>query len=160
MPSLKIQSKYSCKRKKDTITFFALLMFFCMVGFEIYLIAVVPIQLRSKETFEKHVAKMEMLSHLDTLRQKVKNAPARNDAQRGERDLCKGVLDVYAMYVREHQDNMSYQQIMELQHNLNRYESIYQRWIDKPVPRFYIFRETIDLRESFKQIEAKTQNVR
>ena len=74
MPSLKIQSKYSCKRKKDTITFFALLMFFCMVGFEIYLIAVVPIQLRSKETFEKHVAKMEMLSHLDTLRQKVKNA--------------------------------------------------------------------------------------
>ena len=49
---------------------------------------------------------------------------------------------------------------MELQHNLTRYEAIYQRWIEKPIPRFYISQETIDLRDSFKQIEAKTQDLR
>ena len=41
-----IKAKYSCRRKSDFVTWFAIIFFFAVVTFELYLIIWVPIQLR------------------------------------------------------------------------------------------------------------------
>ena len=41
-----LKSKYSCRRKRDYITLIAVLMFSLIVLFELYLIFILPLQLR------------------------------------------------------------------------------------------------------------------
>ena len=68
MPSLEIQSKYSCRRKRDYMTFFAVFMFLLCIATEFYLVFGVPIQLKKRDALEMHVAKLEMLAQLDSAR--------------------------------------------------------------------------------------------
>ena len=71
MPNASVKALYSCKRKTDFITFTAVALFVCTVLFELYLILLVPIQLKNRGALEKHVAKEEMLSLFDSLRARV-----------------------------------------------------------------------------------------
>ena len=77
----------------------------------------------------------------------------KTELQQGERDLCKSVLDAYAMFVREHQDELTLPQIVQLKHVFSLYEGICFRWKAR---RFYVVQETLNLQEYTKKIEEKT----
>ena len=160
MPSKEIRMKYSCKRKRDYMTFFALAMFFLTIAFEFYLIFVVPIQLKSKDALEKDVAKLEMLNQLDLLRQRFRGVKTVNDVQKGERDMCQSVLDSYAMFVRQHQDELSMTQILELKDTFTNYERIYYHWTNQANPSFYIIQEKLDMQKALDSIHQKIQSAK
>ena len=49
MPSREIKSRYSCRRKRDYMTFFAVFMFLLCIVLEVYLVFVVPLQLKQPQ---------------------------------------------------------------------------------------------------------------
>ena len=50
-----LKSKYSCRRKRDYITVIAVMMFSLIVLFELYLVFILPLQLRREDAMALHV---------------------------------------------------------------------------------------------------------
>lgn len=152
MPNASVKALYSCKRKTDFITFTAVALFVCTVLFELYLILLVPIQLKNRGALEKHVAKEEMLSLFDSLRARVRGVSTSGNLQSGEKVLVKNALDIIALYLRENQDVMTSTQIRQVTQTLTRYELIYRDWTNG---KFHIVKESVALPYFLREIEKR-----
>lgn len=153
MPEKDIQKMYSCKRKPDYVTFLAVVFFIMMVVFELYLIVFVPIQLKRQGALQAHVAKEETLALFDFLREDLYRTKLSGRLQHGERDLVKYVLDVYAYYLRDHQDHMTAEDVLLLSKSLDKYHFIRKAWEDDG--KFHLKKEVIDSGEMLRGIEGK-----
>ncbi len=150
MISKEIKQCYSCKRKSDFVTYFAIVFFFMIVSFELYLVFWVPIQLQREGVLQKHVAKERMLNLTDSLRVQVRKVPAPLPLNKGEVSLAGGVLDVYASYLRKNQDSMDLSDILEVTKMLNRYSEQTFWWKNG---KFAFQREDISLTKAMELIE-------
>lgn len=128
MPSREIRKKYSCRRKNDFVTWFAIIFFFVIVALELYLILWVPIQLRREGVLQKHVAKEQMGSKIDHYRREMRDLPAKNSLNRGEISLAQNMLDLYANYIRIYQDKLNLAEILEISSLLDQYGILVIRW--------------------------------
>ena len=128
MPSREIRKKYSCRRKNDFVTWFAIIFFFVIVALELYLILWVPIQLRREGVLQKHVAKEQMGSKIDHYRHEMRGLPTKNSLNRGEISLAQNMLDLYANYIRIYQDKLSLAEILEISSLLDQYGILVIRW--------------------------------
>lgn len=147
-----IKNTYSCKRKSDFVTYFAIFLFLMIIIFELYLTLWMPVQLKKKGTLERHVAKEEMVALADKLREDIDRIELKNSLQEGEVRLAKNILDTYAIYVRENQDNMDMTQIRQVFETFRRYEQLVEGWKAR---NFLITREMIDMGPMFKELEKK-----
>ena len=149
---------YSSKRKKDFVTFFAIAMFCLLVLFQLYLIFIVPVQLKNKNTLELHVVKEESIGFLDNVRSKAKHSPAHGRFQNGEKQLVVDILDSFALHARAEQDRMSLEQLVFFQDTLMKYDALIGRWRTKDPKtkdlRFNIREEQFDFRDYVKKVEA------
>ena len=150
MISNEIKQCYSCKRKSDFVTYFAIVFFFMIVSFELYLVFWVPIQLQREGVLQKHVAKEQMLNLTDNLRVLVRKVPVPSPLNKGEVSLAGGVLDVYASYLRKNQDSMDLSDILEVTKMLKRYSEEIYWWNNK---KFAFQREEISLTKAMELIE-------
>jgi len=150
MISKEIRQCYSCKRKSDFVTYFAIIFFFMIVGFELYLIFWVPIQLQREGVLQKHVAKEQMLNLTDNLRRQVRKVPVQTPLNKGEVALAGDVLDVYANYLRKNQDIMDLSDILEVTKMLRLYSLEIYSWNNK---KFAFRREEISLTKAMELIE-------
>ncbi len=152
MISKEIKQCYSCKRKSDFVTYFAIAFFIMIVIFELYLIFWVPIQLQREGVLQKHVAKEQMLNMTDYLRRQVRRVPAPTSLNKGEIALAGDVLDVYANYLRKNQDNMDLSNIVEVSKMLKQYSLEVSLWHSN----VFAFRsEEISLAKALELIEKK-----
>lgn len=147
-----IKNTYSCKRKSDFVTYFAIFLFLMIIIFELYLTLWMPVQLKKKGTLERHVAKEEMVALADKLREDIDRIELKNSLQEGEVQLAKNILDTYAIYVRENQDIMDMTQIRQVFETFRRYEQLIEGWKAR---NFLITREMIDMGPMFKELEKK-----
>ena len=108
-----ILERYSCRRKKDFITFFAVALFLLIISFECYLMFWLPIQFRKQNAMARHVACQRLVEMADFLRNFSR--PYSNEdfdsLQESEMELIRTSLDILAIYVREHQENLTDSQI-------------------------------------------------
>ena len=150
-----ILERYSCRRKKDFITFFAVALFLLIISFECYLMFWLPIQFRKQNAMARHVSCQNLVEMADHLRH-VCN-PRRNkdldSLQKSEMELIRSSLDILAIYIREHQENLSDSQIDELQKLLNRTNAIVGGW--KSQKRFYIRRDKFDPEPILRTLEKR-----
>jgi hypothetical protein len=150
--SFSIKNAYSCERRKDFITILGVCLFFFVVVFELYLVIWVPIQLKTKSMLEKDVAKQEMISRADNLRDTLSEVNTKSRIQEGEIALAKSAVDSMAAYIRENQDFLNRDQIREIDSLLKRYAELAQNWKDG---KFIIKEERLDYTAYMDNLKAK-----
>ena len=149
-----IKAKYSCRRKSDFVTWFAIVFFLVIVVLELYLILWVPIQLRREGVLQKHVAKEQMAGKIDHYRAQMRRIPAENSLNRGEITLARNMMDMYANYIRLYQDKLELAEILEISSLLDQYGILTVRWGKKD---FAFVRNQIPLSEVMEIVERKNQ---
>ena len=152
MLSKEIKAKYSCRRKPDFVTWFAIIFFFVIVGLELYLILWVPIQLRREGVLQKHVAKEQMGRKIDSFRHQMRRVPAPTSLNQGEIALAQNMLDLYANYIRLYQDRLSLAEILEITSLLDQYGVLIVRWNRKD---FAFVRNEIPVEKAMETVEKK-----
>jgi len=147
--------QYSCKRRADYMTYFAVGLFALIIVFQLYLTLIVPIQLRNRGMFELQVAQQEVANQIDALRKSLSKIETKDNLQAGEVSLVRNILDNFAYHVRDYQNELTREQVVALKTALDRYEVIQYGWMDG---EFYIQREKIDYAPLLKAIEDKIEN--
>ena len=139
-----LKARYSVRRKRDVVTFFAITLFLLLVAFQLFLTLIVPGLLKKRKAFEFHVAKLEMSAQIGSLRIGISQVRPDSDLHRGEIITVYGVIDHLAMYTRESLDSLSLKQIFQLKRIFGQYTAVLQRWREKP-PRYYTSQKEIDM---------------
>ena len=152
MLSKEIKAKYSCRRKRDFVTWFAIIFFFVIVSLELYLILWVPIQLRREGVLQKHVAKEQMGRKIDSYRHQMRRIPAATSLNKGEIALAQSMLDLYANYIRLYQDKLDLAEILEITSLLDQYGVLIIRWTRKD---FAFVRNEIPAEKAMQTVEKK-----
>ena len=152
MITREIKASYSCRRKSDFVTWFAIVFFFVVVALELYLILWVPIQLRREGVLQKHVAKEQMGTKVDNYRSLMRRIPTENSLNKGEISQAQNMLDLYANYIRMYQDKLELAQIIEISDLLDRYGILCVQWQNKD---FAFRRNEIPLSRVMEILENK-----
>ena len=149
-----VRAQYSCKRKSDYMMYLAVALFVLIIAFQLYLVLIIPIQLRNRNMFELQVARQEVVNQIDSLRKSLSKIETADSLQAGEISLVKNILDSFAYHVRDQQHELSREQVVALRTALDRYEVIQLKW---KKGEFHIRREIIDYPPLLKAMEENLE---
>ena len=158
MSNVNIKKYYSTKRKRDIVTGGAILLFGALIVFQLYITVIFPFQLRHQQLLIADMEKDEMYEQIDRIRSLVRSTGGKNAAQRGEINLVNGIMDQFALHVRENGKEMTPEQVSDLRNVLSRYELIVMTWREKKTDNFHIRQDTLDTTSSAKLIETGIMN--
>lgn len=158
MSNVNIKKYYSTKRKRDIVTGGAIFLFGALIVFQLYITVIFPFQLRHQQLLIADMEKDEMYEQIDRIRSLVRSTGGKNAAQRGEINLVNGIMDQFALHVRENGKEMTPEQVSDLRNVLSRYELIVMTWREKKTDNFHIRQDTLDTTSSAKLIETGILN--
>ena len=128
MSKINVRKYYSTKRKRDLVTGGAIILFGALIAFQLYITIIFPLQLNHQHLLIAEMEKDEMYEQVDRIRETVRRNKGRTPVQTGEIDLVTGVLDQFALHVREHGGEMTPEQVNGLRTELRRYELVIMGW--------------------------------
>lgn len=161
MSKVDIKKYYSTKRKRDVVTGAAIFLFAALIVFQLYITIVFPLQLRHQKLLIAAMEKDEMYEQIDRIRDLIRSTGGKGAAQKGEISLVSGIMDQFALHVRENGKEMTAEQVSELRNVLSRYELIVMTWKEKKrADNFHIRQSTLDTASSAKTIETRILNSR
>ena len=160
MSKIDINKYYSTKRKRDVVTGAAILLFGALIVFQLYITIVFPLQLRHQQLLIADMEKDEMYEQIDRIRDLIRSAGGKGTAQKGEISLVSGIMDQFALHVRENGKEMTAEQVSDLRNVLSRYELIVRTWKEKKTDNYHIRQSTLDTASSAKTIETSILNSR
>ena len=160
MSSISIKQYYSTKRKRDVVTGAAILFFAALIVFQLYITIVFPLQLRHQRVLIAEMEKDEMYEQVDRIRDLIRHTHGKDFAQNGEIALVEGVMNQFALHVRENGNAMTQEQVGELRNVLSRYELIVMTWREKKTDNFHIRQDVLDATPYAKTIETSILNSR
>lgn len=158
MSKFNIKDYYSTRRKRDVVTGVAIFLFAALIIFQLYITIVFPLQLRHQQLLIADMEKDEMYEQIDRIRSLIRSTRGKDAAQRGEINLVSGILDQFALHVRENGQEMTPEQVSDLRNVLSRYELIVMTWREKKKDNFHIRQNTLDTNSSAKMIETGILN--
>ena len=144
--------EYSCKRKKDFVTFLAVAMFVIICLFEIYLVVFLRIQLQRENAMAYDVMKQEMLMKTEILRYKTKMVNPRTPLQECEVMLVTNCLDNVVRFIRRYESVMTEQQIVIADDILFQLNTCTLPWEKN---RYLFKQEEFDANPILRKIESK-----
>ena len=186
MSRINIKKLYSTKRKRDVVTGTAILFFAALIVFQLYITIIFPLQLRHQNLLIAEMERDEMFEQVDRIRDLIRHTKTDNDAQQGEVRLVSGVMDQFALHVRENGKDMTPEQVAELRNVMSRLENIANGWqkekkltpeqikalqsslsdfdpkitTEKKEPKYHILQDELDTTPFAKMIETEIQNSR
>ena len=128
MSRVNIKKFYSTKRKRDLVTGAAIALFGALIVFQLYITIVFPLQLRHQKFLVLDMERDEMYEQIDRIRRAVRGTSEKDYAHQGEVKLVEGVMDGFALHVREHSREMTLEQVTSLRNVLSRYALIVCAW--------------------------------
>ena len=158
MSKINIKKYYSTKRKRDFVTGAAILLFGALILFQLYITIIFPLQLNRQQILIAEMEKDEMYEQIDRVRDAVRRTRGRVSYENGEINLVTGVMDQFALHVRENGGDMTPEQVNGLRTELRRYELVILGW--NYANRRYMFPEDTErdvrnsLDEFFGDIDA------
>lgn len=158
MSKVEIKKYYSTKRKRDVVTGAAIFLFAALIVFQLYITIVFPLQLRHQQLLIAEMEKDEMYEQIDRIRKLIRGTGGKDTAQKGEVNLVAGILDQFALHVRENGREMTPEQVSDLRNVLSRYELIVMTWKEKKTDNYHIRQSTLDTTASAKLIETSILN--
>ena len=150
MSKVEIKKYYSTKRKRDVVTGAAIFLFAALIVF--------PLQLRHQQLLIADMEKDEMYEQIDRIRKLIRGTGGKDAAQKGEINLVAGILDQFALHVRENGREMTPEQVSDLRNVLSRYELIVMTWKEKKTDNYHIRQSSLDTTSSAKLIETSILN--
>ena len=138
------EGKKKSGRKKDYIAHLAVIMLASIIILEILLVSWLPSRLITESIWEREVALTELIDLEDVLRKNIRHGGLKfkNKWQQGEAHIALDSLDQIARYLREHNENMTRDQIRRLYAVLKRIEERYNQW---KLKKYSISFEKIDI---------------
>jgi hypothetical protein len=158
MSKTNVKKYYSTKRKRDIVTGAAIFLFAALIVFQLYITIVFPLQLRHQQLLIAEMEKDEMYEQIDRIRDLIRKTGGKNVAQRGEINLVNGILDQFALHVRENGKEMNLEQVAEMRNVLSRYELTVMTWKEKKTDNYHIRQDTLDTAPYAKTIETSILN--
>lgn len=149
------QIEYSCKRKKDFVTFTAIAMFVAIFVFEIYLIVFIRVQLQRENAMASEVVKQKMLVNTEDIRKRIKTAKPKTPLQDCEVEMVRNCLDNITQYIRKNNENMTLQQISETNELLFLLKASIPAW---EKGRYTFQQESLEYDSILKAMEDKLDN--
>ena len=128
MSKVNVKQYYSTRRKRDLVTGGAVILFGALIVFQLYITVIFPLQLNHQHLLIAEMEKDEMYEQIDRIRETVRKNKGKTPIQTGEIDLVTGVLDQFALHVREHGNEMTPEQVNGLRTELRRYELVILGW--------------------------------
>lgn len=122
------QIEYSCKRKKDFVTFIAVALFVAIFIFEIYLIVFIRIQLQRENALAHDVLKQKMLLNVEDVRYRIKQVKPKTSLQNCEVEMTRNCLDSIVQFIRKNRDTMTPQQVVEANDLLSSLQAYIYVW--------------------------------
>ena len=161
MNKINVKKYYSTRRKRDLVTGGAILLFGALIVFQLYITVIFPLQLNHQHLLLAEIEKDEMFEQVDRVRRTVRSSKSSNPTRNGEVNLVEGVLDQFALHVRENGNEMTPEQVNGLRTELRRYELVIMGW-NYANRRFLHPEETqrdvmISLDEFFADMDAGAQ---
>ena len=161
MSKINVKKYYSTKRKRDLVTGGAIILFGALIAFQLYITVIFPLQLNHQHLLLAEIEKDEMFEQVDRVRRTVRSSKSSNPTRNGEVNLVEGVLDQFALHVRENGNEMTPEQVNGLRTELRRYELVIMGW-NYANRRFLHPEETqrdvmISLDEFFADMDAGVQ---
>lgn len=151
-----LKQYYTCKRKPDIVTWAAIGLFLIVILMQVYLVAFLPIQLKSGETLAYNVSRDKMLLNIDKIRTTIPEVKAPSDLAEGEVQMTKSAFDRLMLYTREHRDQLDLAQITELSQRFQKIQFLVDRWT-KPAPQYALGTEQIDKKKYIRMLEQRIQ---
>ena len=105
----------SAEFKRDYIALAATLAFFLIVISEVTLAISIPMYLYRENSMAYQVARLQLLSHFDGIRNKIKNINAKSDAAEAELQIIRWNMNSLADYLRAESENLTFDEVKELQ---------------------------------------------
>lgn len=175
-----LESRFSCKRKRDYVTYAAVILFGLMLCFQIYLIVLLPIQLKKAETLEHHVLKESLLLEMDKTRIIFGDAEliaymTSEHLREEEFYATKRLFEKLLVFTRIHCDELSISQLNELKRQLFQIRGAIIAWqpfqLDvsgrrvmdengapvKKVPQFSFREEKLDQEKYVKMLNGRLE---
>ena len=144
--------EYSCKRKKDFVTFIAVAMFIAIFIFEIYLIVFIRIQLQRENAMASDVTKQKMLMNTEDIRIRIRDAKPATTLQSCEVEMARNCLESVMQHIRRNKESMTPQQINEANDLLVRLQNYILIWRQNG----YMFQqETLEYAPVLQSMERK-----
>lgn len=156
--SIDIKKYYSTRRKRDVVTGTAVFFFAALIVFQLYITIIFPLQLRHQNLLIAEMEKDEMYEQIDRIRDLVRGTKGKTPAETGEVKLVTGVMDQFALHVRENGNEMTQEQVGELRNVLSRYELIVMGWREKKADNFHIRQDVLDPTPYARTIETSIMN--
>lgn len=172
MPRAEIKARYACKRKPDIITGIAIFLFCLMIVFQLYLIIILPIQIKKAETLELQVERQKMMMNADKLRLlyddrdfiAFMNYQGRLDPLRNEEyQAVFRLFQKQCRFLRDNSEKLDLQQARQVIKMHRKLLSVSQSWLSrtsdgqkKPI-HFFLKRETVDRNQYLQSLKKKIQ---
>lgn len=144
--------EYSCKRKKDFVTFIAIAMFVAICLFEVYLIIFLKLQQQRKNAMAHDIIKQEMLTRTVNLRAATRHTKPGNPLQECEVMLVTDGLDHVVRFIRRNVDTMTDPQIVAANDILFQLEAHTLPWQKK---NFLFKQDEFEIQPVLNEIEKK-----
>ncbi|MFA6290321.1 MAG: hypothetical protein WC637_00995 [Victivallales bacterium] len=129
-------------RRKDYITFLAVILFVLVVACEMLLVVWLPRKLHSEIMWQDQIAKEEMVELEDLLRAYMIDVKQKHRVMTGEIEIVQDSLNELARYLREYKDYISRSQSDRIDACLKGFQNAYVGNIKKG--RSFISTETLD----------------
>jgi hypothetical protein len=105
---------YSANFKKDYLAYFAITLFFVIVGIELYVAIWLPVYLKSQDKWAIQENRQEMLDRFDGTRRQYSKLKHVTREGKDEVAMIMNCLNNNAIYLRAHQMDLSIDQINAL----------------------------------------------
>ena len=99
-----------------------------------------------------------MYEQIDRIRDAIRATRGKDFAQKGEIKLVEGILDQFALHVRENGKEMNLEQVSELRNVLSRYELTVMTWKEKKTDNYHIRQDVLDTVPHAQSIETSILN--
>lgn len=112
-------------RRKDYITYLAVILFFMVIACEVLLVVWLPKKLHSEIMWQDQIAKEEMIELEDLLRAYMIDVKPKYREMTGEIELVQDSLNELARYLREYKDYVSRSQTDRIAACLKGFQNAY-----------------------------------
>ena len=118
----------SANFKKDYVAYLAIVIFFLIISFELFMAVFIPAHLQIENVWSEEVARQEMLNRFDYTRNTFLRFRSKQEYTRAEAEVIADSFTPLAEYLRQYQYQIGLKEIKE---------------IDKAIRGFSVFRDNL-----------------
>ncbi|MCK4983625.1 MAG: hypothetical protein KAS17_11915 [Victivallaceae bacterium] len=106
---------HSANFKKDYIAYSAIVIFFLIISFELFMAIFIPAHLQMEGVWSEEVARQEMINNFDYTRNGFLHFNSKEEYAEGEAKIIADSLTPLAEYLRQYQYQISFKEIKEIE---------------------------------------------